>query len=89
MGYPQATMPSTPPPSQQETVTSVLAQALDRLNEIERKLCDIRDRIEVRQLAPEKVANPQQQPGTLHLSMDIRTATMRVMERCAEIDAIL
>ena len=89
MGYPQASVTSTPPPQPSETVTSVLAQAFDRLIEIEGKLCNIRDRIDARSEQLEKGLVTPQHPGTLHLSMDIRTATMRLLDRCSEIDALL
>ena len=89
MGYPQASTSLGQPPAPQESVTSVLADSFGRLNELERKLSDLRDRIESRPPTLEKSATIQQQAGALHLSMDIRNATIRLMERCAEIDRIL
>ena len=89
MGYPQANTVNIQPPPTHETVTMVLADSFGRLNELERKLCEIRDRIESRPPTLEKGTTLQPQQGTLHLSMDIRNATVRLMERCAEIDMLL
>ena len=90
MGYPQAvTFGNQEPKPQQETVTSVLGNAFERLMEVERRLSDIREKIQARPSPLEKTAPPQVLPGTLHLSMDIRSSAVRLLERCGEIDSLL
>ena len=89
MGYPQISAAIPQPPQPQETITSVLGNAFERLIEIERRLCDLRDRIESRPQTLDKGMNTPVQTGTLHLSVDIRNTAIRILERCADIDSIL
>lgn len=72
-----------------EGTSQVLSQTIGHLDEVEKRLMNIRDRIQVMPEKPAESTLGCQPSGVMGQSIDCRNIAMRLVERCNEIESLI
>ena len=90
MAYPQAAGTSlSAPPTPQESVTGVLAQALSQFGDVEQRIIALRDRAESRKDLGKPAQIEPAQSGMMTQASLLRNTSARLQNLCSELESIL